>query len=129
VDIASKNPIKGSNLMYACHVYAGTHGFVRAKAQTALNNKLPLIFTELGTTTADGDGRVYEAETKDWWKWVNNNKLSYLNWSLVNKAEGSAVFKPGTKPTRAEECKDSNLTPSGLLVKNELKTHNNGVKC
>uniref|UniRef100_A0A915CY58 Glycoside hydrolase family 5 domain-containing protein n=1 Tax=Ditylenchus dipsaci TaxID=166011 RepID=A0A915CY58_9BILA len=99
------------------------------KAQTAINNKLPLIFTELGTTAADGDGPICKDWTQKWWDFVNKNKISYLNWSLVNKAEGSAALKPGTQPTEAEECKESNLTPSGLLVRNELKTHDNGVTC
>uniref|UniRef100_A0A915EGJ8 Glycoside hydrolase family 5 domain-containing protein n=1 Tax=Ditylenchus dipsaci TaxID=166011 RepID=A0A915EGJ8_9BILA len=60
VDIASKKPIKTSRISCnTLHYYAQTHRqSLRNKAQTALNNGLPIFITESGTTSADGNGTV-----------------------------------------------------------------------
>jgi hypothetical protein len=57
---------------------------------------------------------------------LDKNKISYLNWALDNKAEGSAALNPGTGVSQLSD--DSSLSSSGRLVKTKLKSMNNGKK-
>ncbi|KAI1731012.1 cellulase (glycosyl hydrolase family 5) domain-containing protein [Ditylenchus destructor] len=131
VDVASQNPITGqSNIMYTLHYYAGTHKQdLRNKAQTALNNGLPIFVTEYGTVNADGNGGVDSASTQAWWDFLDQNMISYANWAVEDKSEGAAAFIPGTPATVAGVSSDSNLTPSGQMVKAKYKSQSNGVSC
>uniref|UniRef100_A0A915E334 Glycoside hydrolase family 5 domain-containing protein n=1 Tax=Ditylenchus dipsaci TaxID=166011 RepID=A0A915E334_9BILA len=131
VDVASQSPITGqSNLMYTLHYYAGSHkADLRSKAQTAINNGLPIFVTEYGTVNADGNGGVDTASSNEWWTFLNQNSISHANWAVEDKNEGAAVFVPGTPGTLAAVGSDSNLTPSGKLVKSILKAANSGVSC
>ena len=94
VDAAAKNPLKGSNLMYTLHFYAGTHGqFLRDKAQAALKAGLPLFVSEFGISDASGSGTLNKTEGK---KWLN----FLVAWSLSNKNESSALLSSsGSKTT------------------------------
>ena len=59
VDIASKNPIEGTNLAYSIHFYASSHKQgLRDKAQVALDNGLALFATEYGTCEYTGSGII-----------------------------------------------------------------------
>nr|ABY52965.1 GHF5 endoglucanase [Ditylenchus africanus] len=131
VDVASQNPITGqTNIMYTLHFYAGTHKQdLRNKAQTALNNGLPIFVTEYGTVNADGNGGVDTASTQAWWDFLEQNQISYANWAIEDKSEGAAALVPGTPATVAGVSSDSNLTPSGQIVKAKYKSQNNGVSC
>nr|ADW77528.1 beta-1,4-endoglucanase [Ditylenchus destructor] len=131
VDVASQNPITGqNNIMYTLHYYAGTHKQdLRNKAQTALNNGLPIFVTEYGTVNADGNGGVDSASTQAWWDFLDQNMISYANWAVEDKSEGAAAFIPGTPATVAGVSSDSNLTPSGQMVKAKYKSQSNGVSC
>ncbi|KAI1699322.1 cellulase (glycosyl hydrolase family 5) domain-containing protein [Ditylenchus destructor] len=131
VDVASQNPITGqTNIMYTLHYYAGTHKQdLRNKAQTALNNGLPIFVTEYGTVNADGNGGVDSASTQAWWDFLDNNTISYVNWAVEDKSEGAAALIPGTPATVAGVSSDSNLTPSGQTVKTKYKSQNNSVSC
>ncbi len=120
VDIASQSPITGfDNIAYTLHFYAGTHtGDLRDKAQTALNNGIPLFVTEWGTVSANGDGAVAEFETNQWMAFLRNNTISHLNWAINDKAEGSSVLIGNEQGDNNQGgWVDNLLTPSGLLVK------------
>jgi endoglucanase len=80
--------------------------------------------TEYGTVDASGGGNVDVQSTNEWWSFLDSNKISYANWAVDNKAEGSAALKPGT--TSSQVGDDWRLTTSGRLVKNKLKSMNNG---
>ena len=119
VDAAAADPLDFDNVMYSLHFYAGTHKeWLRGKADTALGKGLPLFVTEWGTTDASGNGAVDTASTLEWLSYLDQNQISWCNWSLCNKAESSALLKTsaptdGTMP-------DSALTESGKLVKKQL---------
>lgn len=83
VDIASEHPLEGDNLMYTFHFYAGSHGQDhRDKVQVALDNGLPVFCTEWGTTQDSGKGLVYVEETMEWIEFMNENNISWCNWSI-----------------------------------------------
>lgn len=117
VDVAANDPIVGyPNIAYTLHFYAGTHKqFLRDKAQIALNKGLPLFVTEWGSTDASGDGAVDVAETNAWVAFMKANNISNANWSLVDKAEGSAALVAGASATGG--WGSAQLTASGALTK------------
>ncbi len=119
VDIAADNPLSGDNLMYACHFYAGSHGqSVRQQINYARKNGLAVFVTEWGTTRADGSGAIYSELTKTWMDYLDENQISWCNWSLGDKDEGSAALMPGANPNG--NWTDTELTESGKLVKSLL---------
>jgi endoglucanase len=127
VDVAANDPIRGTNIAYTLHFYSGSHKqLLRDKATNALKKGVALMVTEYGTTDASGDGNVDQAETALWWIFLDQNKLSWCNWSIADKQETSAVLKPGTSINGG--WTDADLTTSGLLVRTELKTKNPYIK-
>ena len=123
VDEAATNPITGNNTAYTLHYYAATHKqALRDKASAALNKGAALMVTEFGTCEASGDGFLDVNESKTWWKFLDENKISWANWSIADKVEGTAALKPGASP--AGGWTDSQITPSGKLVREELQSKN-----
>lgn len=121
VDTAANNPITGyQNIAYTLHFYAGTHtGYLRTKATNALNKGIALFVTEWGTVEASGNGAVATAETNTWLTFLKNNKISHANWALNDKNEGASALKAGASVNG--NWTDSDLTESGLLVKDAIK--------
>lgn len=123
VDVASEDPLTGSNIAYSLHFYSGSHKqSLRDKATKALNNGVALFVTEFGTTDASGNGTVNKEETLIWWKFLDDNKISWCNWSVADKDETSAILKPGANATG--KWSNAQLTESGLFVREELKAKN-----
>jgi len=125
VDIAAENPVPGTNLAYTLHFYAGTHeAWLRTKAQTALGKGLALFVTEWGTSVADGgtsDRNVFEDESTVWLNWLDQRKISWANWSIMDKDEASAALVGGASKTGG--WSNSNLTQSGRYVRNRLNSY------
>lgn len=119
VDEAAADPITGeTNIMYTLHYYAGTHGSeLRGWAETAMNNGIALFVTEFGTVNADGGGAVDQNSSNIWFDWLDQHKISHCNWSLCDKAEGSATLTPGTGPN---DNFASNLTTAGTFMFNRF---------
>lgn len=114
VDQAANNPVNADNIAYTLHFYAGTHGqFLRDKADSAMNNGIALFATEWGTVDADGDGSVNFNGTEDWLSWMDQNKISWCNWSVHDKDEGASIFLPGM----------GGLSDSGSYLKEILNNH------
>lgn len=114
VDKAANNPINDKNVMYAFHFYAGTHKEdLRQRVKEALN-KIPIFVSEWGVSDASGNGGVYLDEAKKWVDFMDENNLSWANWSLSDKNESSAFFLPGAKEDKID---DTYLSESGKFVK------------
>nr|UNG40301.1 glycoside hydrolase family 5 subfamily 2 [Leptura aurulenta] len=116
LDLPAADPITDQkNIMYSLHWYAGTHTqWLRDIAQDALSKGLPIFVSEYGTVNADGDGPVDVVQSRIWWDWLDKNSISYLNWSISDKAEGASALVPGT--TANQTCQAQHLTESGKLV-------------
>ncbi len=124
VDIASNNPVEGTNLMYTLHFYAGSHGQeLRDKATTALNNGLPIFVTEWGTTNSSGSGDIAYDATYEWMDFINEHNLSWCNWSIGSTiAETSNTLKLSSQMLTVEQKQaghwpDKFITRSGLFVR------------
>lgn len=122
VDIAAANPIQGQkNIMYTLHFYAGTHGKdLQKKAEIALEKGLPLFVTEWGTTLASGD-QYRPKETMVWLSFLKKHNLSWINWSVNNKGEDSGVLIFNADRDGKGGWKDSDLSPSGKLIRKVLR--------
>lgn len=102
VDIAANNPVKGTNIAYTLHFYAGTHRQdLRNKAENALSKNVALFVTEWGSVSADGNGAIDYASTQEWINWMNKKGLSFCNWAVNDKNETSSIFKPDGSYTEA----------------------------
>ena len=117
---AAANPIARTNVAYALHFYANTHGqWLRDDAMQALDRGVALFVTEYGTTDASGDGKVNEAATRAWWAFLDRNSISHLNWSVADLRESSAALLPGASPNGGWAL--TQIKPSGILVRDELR--------
>jgi len=117
VDSVINNKIDDKNTMYALHFYSGTHkDDLRNKAKRALDNNVPIFVSEFGVSDASGNGGVYLDEANKWMEFIKNNNLSFVNWSLADKNESSALLKQDNKVVS-----DDSLSESGKYIKNIFK--------
>lgn len=127
VDEPAANPIDDENVVYSLHYYASTHKkWLRDRADNALKKGIALMVTEYGTTEASGTGYIDVEESNVWWDWMEENGISYMNWSVSDKDEHSAVLKPGADTVG--KWPDSMLTESGKLVREHLRVVNPPVE-
>lgn len=123
VDEVIGNRLDDPNTMYTLHYYAASHKQdLRTIAQTALDADIPLFVTEYGVTEYTGDGFVDHAEARIWWDFLDANQISWCNWSIADKEESSAAVKPGASGSGGWPL--DMLTPSGLLVRSEIRSKN-----
>jgi len=127
VDIASKDPIKGDNLMYTLHFYAGSHGQdLRDKLLTANKNGCAVFVTEWGTTGDSGGGPLFLEETQVWLDFLEEHNISWCNWSIGSPAsENSNALKFASKVLTIEEkyqghWPDEFISDSGKFVRDYL---------
>lgn len=126
INLAADDPLNFDNILYSCHFYAGTHDeSLQKNIKYALDKGIPVIISEWGTTDMTGDGEIYTDKADKWIKFLNENNLSWVNWSFSNKEESSAIIYP-SYTLEDEETGNKNdfndyLTDSGKYVKNLLK--------
>lgn len=102
-DLAADDPIDAINIMYTTHFYSGTHlssedsedrGNVMANARYALDKGVAVFVSEWGTSEANGNNGPFLPEADKWITFLNENNISWVNWSLTNKNETSGCFIP-----------------------------------
>lgn len=124
VHLAADDPIKGfSNIMYTLHFYAATHKqFLRDRADYALQKGLPLFISESAGMEASGNGPMNYEEWDKWIRWAEQNKISWITWSVSDKDETCSVLQ---KSAGAEGgWKESDLKESGAKTRALLKKYN-----
>jgi endoglucanase len=123
VEEAADNPIDKPNIAYTLHYYASTHKQgLRDKATRALNKGVALMVTEFGLSEASGTGFLDQAETRTWWRFLDQHKISWCNWSVTDKNETSAALRPGAKA--AGNWTPDEISASGTFVREELRARN-----
>lgn len=117
---AASNPVTYPNVGYAMHFYACTHGqWLRDRVDQARAQGAMIFSTEWGTANATGDGSVCENETRTWVNFLNQRGISWINWSITPKVEGTAALRPGASPNGNWSASD--LTASGALVRSLMR--------
>lgn len=121
VDAAAKDPLTASNVMYAFHYYAATHDFntMKNKVETALNSGLAIFVSEWGSSDV-GTSRSDFNVAKQWMDYMNQRKLSWVNWSLGNKDESSSILKPNAP--LSGPWTNADLTQAGTWLKPYFNT-------
>ncbi|ABG59366.1 processive endoglucanase Cel5B [Cytophaga hutchinsonii] len=123
---AAANPITRQNIMYTLHFYPGTHKQeLRNEAQKALDMGIALFVTEYGTCDASGNGNFSPEETALWYEFLDAHKISYCNWSIADKPETASAIVPAASPYGG--WADYDLTPSGKLVRDDLRLKNGPI--
>lgn len=111
-DVDQVEPLDFNNVVYTLHFYAATHkDDLRAKAQTAIDNGIPLFVSEFGISDASGNGGIDTDEADKWINFLDENQISYVMWNLSNKDESSALIKSSVTKTNGFTSED--LTDSG----------------
>lgn len=117
------NTIADDNVAYTLHYYAASHKQeLRDIAQQALDNDIALFVTEFGVTEYTGDGFIDTEEANIWWKFLDDNKISWCNWSVADKVESAAILVPGASTTGG--WNETDLTTAGQLVRGEIRNKN-----
>ena len=125
VHIAADDPIKGfSNLMYTMHFYAGTHKkWLRDRTDEAIKKGLPVFVSECAGMQATGDGPLDHNEWKAFADWMNENKLSWIGWSVSDKKETCSVLE-NTAASNGD-WKEEEIKEWGRLAKSYLTSYKN----
>lgn len=126
VDAVINNKLMGENITYSLHFYTGTHReWLRDKAIKAMNAGVPLFATEWGLSEASGTGVIDLVESGLWLDFLEQNNLSWCNWSIINKDESSAALLPNTSTLSGW---DSNqISESGNMIRDYLIQKNSSL--
>ncbi len=94
MDVAAADPVPGANLLYTVHFYAGTHAKpLRDKILAARARGAAVFVSEWGASSASGDGGPYLDAAGVWLRFLDEQGISWVNWSLCNKDETSAALE------------------------------------
>ncbi|SFQ45410.1 endoglucanase [Lachnospiraceae bacterium XBB1006] len=108
IDKALADPIKEDNILYTLHFYAATHKTdMRKNVKKVLAAGLPVFVTEFGISEANGNGKTNKKSAKKWIDLLDKYGVSYIAFSLANKAESTSLIKSSCQ-------KHSGLTRSNL---------------
>ncbi len=119
VDSVVGNTLDDGNVMYVAHFYAGTHREnIRNKISTALNAGVPVFISECSICDASGNGGIDYASADEWLNFMNSNQLSFIAWSLSNKAETSALISSGCSAKSG--WSDGDLSETGRWFKSAI---------
>ena len=114
------NQINDSNVCYALHFYAATHtDYIRNKLITAMDNGVPVFVSECSICDASGNGGIDYGSADAWLNLLNSRGVSFLAWSLCNKAETSALINPGCDKTSGWD--ESDLSDAGRWFRNAIR--------
>lgn len=94
-DDADGRPVR--DVMYTYHGYAGSHGM--ARDLDGVLQKIPVFVTEWGVSEASGDGFQDWEKSREFVDFLAGNpwqKVSWVQWSWVDKRESSALLQPGS---------------------------------
>ena len=101
VDVASADPVAGTNLLYTLHFYSCSNGqSFRDKGDVAIAAGLPIFVTEFGATYSDGGlapthAYVCEDEANLWFAWMAQNNISGVAWKLDHCNDASCILGSG----------------------------------
>lgn len=131
-DLAADNPIDDSNTIYTVHFYSGTNPVsnvdtnrdnAMSNVRYALNHGVAVFASEWGTSLATGTTGPYLGKADAWLDFLNENNISWCNFSLTNKDEKASAFNISTSldPGTDNVWSDSELTTSGQYVRARIK--------
>jgi endoglucanase len=124
IDLVAADPITSDdNVIYSVHFYAATHGgYLRDRTLEALQSGIPVLVSESSGSEAAGTGANDYGEWQAWFDFMDENEISWINYSVSDKAgETISVLEPGA-PTNGG-WDDSQLTESGEYIRGVLRDY------
>ena len=113
--------------MYTMHFYAATHGkWLRDRTDEAIKKGLPVFVSESAGMEATGDGPIDYKSWQEYIDWMEQNKLSWITWSVSDKDETCSILKKGA--SSFGKWKTSELKDSGKKVREYLRWYNANKK-
>lgn len=108
VDQAAEDPIQDcENVMYTLHFYAATHqDDLRNAMADAIAAGLPIFVSEFSICDASGNGAIDQDQAEKWVSAMDRYGVSYVAWSLSNKAETSALIKSNCNKLSGFQAED-----------------------
>jgi len=104
-DVAAADSVRGSNLAYTFHFYAGADnndhkGTLRTRVDAARALGKAVFASEIGTTHQNGgrDGHVNShnpTEANTWMNFMQTRNISWAAWSLTRDPQSSAAIASG----------------------------------
>jgi len=112
---AVADPLSYHNIMYSYHYYSGLSGdSFYAMLDMAKEHGLPVFISEWGICTDPSSGQMDYENAKAFIEYMEQNQLSWANWSLTNKAEDYSAIRP--EVTKTSGWTEEDLTEGGRLI-------------
>jgi len=122
-EIATAAPVDGVNLVYTVHfysAYAPHKDPLRAKVKTSLNTHNKAVFvSEFGVCMNTGKTPLDLDEATTWLNFLDENNVSWVNWSVTYKDEGASALKPAVRKYDGNWTPDD-LTTSGAYIRGKM---------
>jgi endoglucanase len=124
IHLVADSPLQGfTNIMYTVHFYAATHKQeLRNRCDDALKKGIPIFISESAGMESSGNGAINKEEWLKWIDWAEQNKISWITWSVSDKDETCSVLLPSANSNGNWTEKD--LKQSGIEVRALLKKYN-----
>lgn len=126
INIVADDPLTGfTNIMYTLHFYAATHKqWLRDRADYAIKKGIPIFISESAGMESSGDGKLNMEEWNKWISWAEENKISWVTWSVSDKNETCSVLLPSA--SSEGNWKLSDLKESGEQTRELILKYNAG---
>lgn len=109
------DPLAHENVMYTYHLYTGDTDYdFTYKLDRMRSMGLPVFVSEWGVGSESKKGELDLEEAKAFIRYMDDNMLSWTNWSLSNKDEDFSALRPHV--TKLDGWETGDLTESGKLV-------------
>lgn len=119
-DLPAASPIvSDSNVAYVVHFYACSHGNSMRTLVRNAAKKIPLFFSEWGTSAANGSDGVCTDSAQKWLDLAKEFGVGWANWSLFGSVQTSSALNAGVPSTGG--WSDDQLSASGKWVKAKLQ--------
>lgn len=124
IHLPAQDPILGQkNIMYTVHYYAATHTqWLRDRTTDAIKKGIPVFISESAGMEATGDGKMDYAEWQKWIDFGEENKLSWITWSISDKDETCSMLEKSA--SSKGKWKQSDLKISGIKTREYLRKMN-----
>lgn len=113
------SPVNATNIMYAFHFYAASHGDDYLSELDRASRVLPIFVSEWGTQTYSGDGANDFVMSEKYVQLMASKKIGWANWNYSDDFRSGAVWKEGTCASGV--WTDANLKPAGLYIKGKIQ--------
>ena len=115
-----QNPVEGTNILYAYHFYAASHGQRERRWLASAAESLPLFVTECGMMHADGDGPNDFESARAFFDLLSRWGISWAAWNYSDDWRTSGVWKAGTADRN--RWTDDELTETGRWIRKRIRS-------